>query len=107
MRKRWKLLSIALTFVLFSGLVGLFPVTAGGAENVFVQKEMTTYEGIYLEVKGKPSDNYRKVGVVLDEPMEIGENDFLSLSFRNLFHIASCISPRPLHPRVQELHRKQ
>lgn len=87
MRKKLKFIPIVLATVFLSGYVGALPVMAETADNtdsVFVQKEMKEYEGIYLEVKGKPSDNYRKVGVVLDEPIEIGTNDFLSLTFRNL-----------------------
>lgn len=87
MRKKLKFIPIVLATVFLSGYVGALPVMAETADNtdsVFVQKEMKAYEGIYLEVKGKPSDNYRKVGVVLDEPIEIGTNDFLSLTFRNL-----------------------
>ena len=87
MRKKLKFIPIVLATVFLSGYLGALPVMAETADNtdsVFVQKEMKAYEGIYLEVKGKPSDNYRKVGVVLDEPIEIGTNDFLSLTFRNL-----------------------
>ena len=87
MRKKLSLFSILLAVILFCSYVNMFPVIAEGtttSNNVFVQKEMKEYEGIYLEVIGKPSDNYRKLGVVLDAPVEIGENDFLSLSFRNL-----------------------
>lgn len=87
MRKKLKFIPIVLATVFLSGYVGALLVMAETADNtdsVFVQKEMKAYEGIYLEVKGKPSDNYRKVGVVLDEPIEIGTNDFLSLTFRNL-----------------------
>lgn len=87
MKKMLQWLSIALMAVLLGGAFGAVPLTAestDGADGVFVQREMKTYEGIYLEVKGKPSDNYRKVGIALEEPIAIGENDFLSLTFRNL-----------------------
>lgn len=84
MRGKFKFIPVALVATFFGGIIGVFPVAAESEQNVFVQKEMKTYEGIYLEVKGKPTDNYRKVGVALDESIEIGDNDFLSLTFRNL-----------------------
>lgn len=84
MRGKFKFIPVALVATFFGGIIGRFPVAAENEQNVFVQKEMRTYEGIYLEVKGKPADNYRKVGVALDEPIGIGDNEFLSLTFRNL-----------------------
>lgn len=88
MSKRLKFLPImmatVLATVLSGGPAGVFSVTADNTENVFVREQMRSYEGIYLEVKGKPSDNYRKVGVVMNTPIAIGDNDFISLKFRNL-----------------------
>lgn len=84
MRRRLKILPIITATVLISGYGVVLPVQAEDTENVFIREAMRSYEGIYLEVKGKPSDNYRKVGVVLDTPVTVGENDFLSLTFRNL-----------------------
>ena len=78
MRGKFKFIPVALVATFFGGIIGVFPVAAESEQNVFVQKEMKTYEGIYLEVKGKPTDNYRKVGVALDESIEIGDNDTLS-----------------------------
>ncbi len=85
--KKIKLFSIIFAFILVCGYVRSFPViaeTANTGNNVFIQKEMKEYEGIYLEVIGKPADNYRKIGVVLDQSIAIGTNDFISLTFRNL-----------------------
>ena len=50
----------------------------------FVEAEVKTYEGIYMEVKGKPDDNYRKLGIVLDSSESISGYDFFSVKFRNL-----------------------
>lgn len=50
----------------------------------FVEAEVKTYEGIYMEVKGKPDDNYRKLGIVLDSSESFAGYDFFSVKFRNL-----------------------
>jgi hypothetical protein len=84
MRKKWKWIPLSLATFFLGSYANFLPVTAENANNTFVQKEMKAYEGIYMEVKGKPADNYRKLGVDLQTPIAIGENEFLSLKFRNL-----------------------
>mgnify|MGYP005881160751 CR=1 FL=1 len=87
MRKKAGFIFLALSMICFSGRTDKLSMTAEVVQSSFVQSEMTVYEGIYLEVKGKPVDNYRKVGIVLDNPVAIGTNDFLSLRFRNLAEV--------------------
>lgn len=84
MKKKWKILSAVMAAICLCGCGFTASVRAEEAEDVFVQQEIRSYEGIYLEVTGRPPDNYRKVGVVLDEPVAVGENKFLSVAFRNL-----------------------
>ena len=54
----------------FGSGVSTMPANAASeAENVFVEQTLQTYDGIYMQVKGSPADNYRKIGIVADEPL--------------------------------------
>ncbi len=82
---RRSLKGLLLVIVTISIFVSSFTfVNASTVADKFVQKEIQVFDGIYLEAIGKPTDNYRKLGVVLDNSIDIGTNDFLSIKFRNL-----------------------
>ncbi len=51
-------------------------------KNEFIEETLSTYEGIYMQVKSAPSDNYRKIGIVKEEPLTL--DSYLSVRFRNL-----------------------
>ena len=69
-------------FCFGSGMSTMPATAASEAENVFVEQTLQTYDGIYMQVKGSPADNYRKIGIVADEPLAV--QPFLSVRFRNL-----------------------
>lgn len=57
---------------------------AADGENKFVYQESSSYEGICLQVVGAPEDNYRKIGIRFQEAQSLGENGYVTVSFRNL-----------------------
>ena len=50
-------------FCFGSGMSTMPATAASEAENVFVEQTLQTYDGIYMQVKGSPADNYRKIGI--------------------------------------------
>lgn len=71
-------------------LVGLFPTQASAAasqaldDDVFSKQIEKEYDGLFLQVVGKPEGNYRKLGVCFDQPIDLSGYEYLTLSFRNL-----------------------
>ena len=84
MKKIKIILTTILVLTVLFGFASIFGVAAENNNYTFVRESLKSYDGIYMEVKGKPSDNYRKLGVVLDNAISIGENNLFSIKFRNI-----------------------